>query len=267
MVLQNEFLEKVFSLNNKVVIVTGAAGQIGSSLVSTLIKLGSKVVAVDISIEQLKKSSLKNEWDKDTLLLSCDITSSSEISKVFIESSKKFGTVSALVNNAAVSVFEPFLERKEVSIDNVMDVNIKGTILLMMEFLKYKKKSKDGGVVVNLASHYGIISPDPRIYSEGDRKNSEVYGATKAGIIQMTKYYAVHASEFDVRINSVSPGGVFNPENPQGDYFLESYNFRCPMKRMAKTEEIVNPILFLLSSASNYINGHNLVVDGGMSIW
>ena len=83
----------------------------------------------------------------------------------------------------------------------------------------------------------------------------------------MTKYFAVHASEFNVKVNSVSPGGVFNPRNPQSKFFQDNYNYRCPMKRMADTKEIVAPILFLLSDASSYINGHNIVIDGGMSAW
>ena len=114
---------------------------------------------------------------------------------------------------------------------------------------------------------YGVISPDFRIYSENDRKNSEVYGATKAGVIQMTKYFAVHLAERNIRTNSISPGGVYNPKNPQGDKFMESYKYRCPMKRMANSEEISNVALFLGSNLSTYVNGQNITVDGGMSAW
>lgn len=148
-----------------------------------------------------------------------------------------------------------------------MDVNLKGTLLCSKEFIKHRKENGNHGTVVNIASHYGLISPDPRIYIDCDRQNSEIYGATKAGIIQMTRYYAVHAAPFDIRFNSVSPGGVRNPENPQGPEFQKEYNLRCPAGRMAETHEIVGAIIFLLSPAASYINGHNLVVDGGMTCW
>ena len=112
-----------------------------------------------------------------------------------------------------------------------------------------------------------MISPDPSIYHEDDRKNSEVYGATKAGIIQMTKYFAVHLAEKNIRVNAVSPGGIFNVENPQSAYFVDEYSKRNPMNRMANTGEILGAVLYLASDASSYVTGHNLVVDGGMSCW
>jgi NAD(P)-dependent dehydrogenase (short-subunit alcohol dehydrogenase family) len=148
-----------------------------------------------------------------------------------------------------------------------MDVNVKGTIICTQEFIKHRISRGGQGSIVNIASHYGLISPDPRIYTDCARKNSEIYGATKAGVIQMTKYYAVHVAEHGIRVNAVSPGGVVNPENPQGVDFQKNYGFRCPMGRMAETNEVVGAVLFLLTPAASYINGHNLVVDGGMSVW
>jgi NAD(P)-dependent dehydrogenase (short-subunit alcohol dehydrogenase family) len=120
---------------------------------------------------------------------------------------------------------------------------------------------------VNIASIYGEISPDPKIYLDGDRKNSEVYGATKAGVIQMTKYFAVHLAEKGLRVNAVSPGGIYNPETPQSERFIKEYSKRNPMGRMAMANEILGAILYLSSDTSSYVTGHNLVVDGGMSCW
>ena len=130
-----------------------------------------------------------------------------------------------------------------------------------------KVKSKNEAVIINIASMYGVISPDYRIYSEGDRKNSEIYGATKAAIIQMTKYFAVHLAERKIRVNCVSPGGIFNPENPQSDSFIKNYSLRCPLNRMANVNEIIGGIIFLSSDAASYVTGQNLIIDGGMSCW
>ena len=132
---------------------------------------------------------------------------------------------------------------------------------------KRARKKDHTGSIVNIASMYGSISPDPRIYTDCDRKNSEVYGATKAGIIQMTRYFAVHLAEMNIRVNCVSPGGLYNPDAPQGEDFVKNYSYRNPMGRMGNAEEIIGVVLYLSSNAASYTNGQNIVVDGGMTSW
>lgn len=248
------------------VMVTGAAGQLGSSIVCGLLDGGARAVAADISHEALNKAS--NRWDSERVVFAvCDVSKCGDVAAAITDGVASFGRIDGLVNNAGVSVFEPYLERPESSIDWVMNVNLKGTIFCTQEFIKHCIARKGGGVMVNIASHYGIISPDPRIYTDCERKNSEIYGATKAGILQMTRYFAVHAARHGIRVNAVSPGGVRNPKNPQGEDFQSNYGYRCPMGRMAETEEIVGAVIYLLSRAASYVNGHNLVVDGGTTCW
>ena len=260
--------ENFFSLSDEVVLVTGAAGQLGINTVNGLIDSNAKVIATDTNLESLKKSAHRSGWNKDSVILAeCNITRREDIISVIEKCSSIYGPVTALVANAGVSVFEPYLERTEESIDWVMDVNIKGTLLCIQEFIKHRKENDGGGNIVNIGSHYGVVSPDPRIYTDCDRKNSEIYGATKAGILQMTRYFAVHAAEYNIRTNAVSPGGIRNQDNPQGDDFQKNYSYRCPMGRMAETHEMIGAILFLLSPAASYINGQNIVVDGGTTCW
>jgi NAD(P)-dependent dehydrogenase (short-subunit alcohol dehydrogenase family) len=248
--------------------VTGAAGQLGSALVSALTAVGARVLATDTSEEGLQQAREAGGWGKGSVVVTrCDIRERRDVKAAVDLGQASFGSIEKLINNAGVSVFEPYLERPEGSIEWVMDVNLKGTILCIQEFIKHRVERGGKGAIVNIASHYGVISPDPRIYTDCERMNSEIYGATKAGIIQMTKYFAVHAAEHDIRVNAVSPGGIRNPDNPQGQDFQRKYGFRCPMGRMAETEEMVGSVLFLLSRSAAYINGHNLVVDGGMSAW
>ncbi len=261
--------QDLFKLEGENVLITGAAGQLGSAMVGALLACGVKVAAVDRSLQELEKKAGISDWNpKSVQLLQADVRKRDQINSVFASAERRFGSVHHLINNAGVSVFEPFLERTEESFDWVMDVNLKGTFFCIQEYLDLKRNNRQPrSAIVNVASHYGLISPDPRIYTDCDRKNSEIYGATKAGIIQMTKYFAVHAAEFGVRVNAISPGGVRNPENPQGEDFQNNYGFRCPMGRMAETWEMIGPVLFLLSPAANYISGHNIVVDGGMTSW
>ena len=260
--------ENLFSLGNEVVLVTGASGQLGNSIVNGLIDSKASVIAADIDKESLNVSAERWRWNESKVVLApCDIRNRHDITGALDRGINAYGTVNALVANAGVSVFEPYLERPEESIDRVMDINLKGTLLCMQEFVKHRKEHEGGGSIVNIGSHYGVTSPDPRIYTDCDRKNSEIYGATKAGIIQMTKYFAVHAAEYEIRTNAVSPGGIRNPDNPQGDDFQKNYGQRCPMGRMSETHEIIGAVLFLLSPAASYINGQNIVIDGGTTCW
>lgn len=253
-------LNNIHNLKNKIVIITGSCGQLGSSMCDLFVNIGCKVIGVDYSIEKNKINNVD--------YYELDIRKGKDVSNVFKIIYKKYNLVDILINNAGVSVFEPFENRTEENFEWVMNVNLKGTFNCIQKFVDcYDSQNQKQGCIINIASMYGVISPDFRIYSENDRKNSEVYGATKAGVIQMTKYFAVHLADRNIRSNSISPGGVYNPANPQGKEFIENYEYRCPMKRMAKAEEISSVALFLATELSSYVNGQNITVDGGMSAW
>ncbi|MCK4911922.1 MAG: SDR family oxidoreductase [Thermodesulfovibrionales bacterium] len=263
-------LEQMFGLKGQTVMVTGAAGQLGRDLTNRLVSLGANVVATDITGQCLGEAREKEGWpDESVLTVPCNVVSEQDVISAIEAGRDRFGEVTAFVNNAGISVFEPFHERKEEDFDRVMDVNLKGTFFCIRKFIEYRKGlgEKPGGCIVNISSLYGVVSPDPRIYTDTRRNNSEVYGATKAGIVQMTKYFAVHSAPFGIRVNAVSPGGIFNAESPQGEDFIDNYSYRCPMGRMARTEEITSGVLYLLSQAASYVNGHNLVIDGGFTSW
>ena len=258
--MKNNYLNKIHELKNKVVVITGSCGQLGSSMCDLFVNSGCKVIGLDNSTE-LNKINNVDYYD-------LDIRESKDVSDVFKNIYEKYHQINILINNAGVSVFEPFEKRNEENFEWVMNVNLKGTFNCIQKYVdNYDSINQKQGCIINIASMYGLISPDFRIYSENDRKNSEVYGATKAGVIQMTKYFAVHLADRNIRSNSISPGGVYNPANPQGKEFIENYEYRCPMKRMANAEEISSVALFLATELSSYVNGQNITVDGGMSAW
>ena len=256
-----KYLDYLFGLEGKTVLVTGAVGQLGKVICQGFLDAELIVIGADSNLG--KKNIIQ---DDNISYHSLDITSKHSVENLFNKLYKKYISIDILINNAGVSTFEPFEDRLEESFDWVSDVNLKGTFLCIQEYFKHQKNNKCGNVV-NIASIYGLISPDPRMYKKGDRKNSEVYGATKAGIIQMTKYFAVHLAEKNIRVNAVSPGGIFNTENPQSEYFIGEYSKRNPMGKMANADDILGAVLYLVSDASSYVTGHNLVVDGGMSCW
>lgn len=258
-----------YKIKDSVILITGAAGQLGREVVNSALDLEAKVICLDTSIDKLNQEFSRYSPNKNILLIEADITNKESVEMAFAKGLESFGKIDFLINNAGISIFSPWYERSLDEFDSVMNVNLKGAFLCMKEFFKYLIKTENYGSVVNIASHYGIISPDPRIYTDCDRRNSEVYGATKAGIIQMTKYFSVNAllDGANARVNAIAPGGILNDKDPQGADFQNLYAERCPMKRLAKVKEIVGPIFFLLSEDASYINGHTMLIDGGMSSW
>ena len=121
--------------------------------------------------------------------------------------------------------------------------------------------------MANSNSSIGFIELEVPIFTDCERNSPEIYGATKAGIIQITKYYAVHLASKGIRVNSISPGGILNESDPQGKDFIENYSYRTPLSRMGRVDEIAASVIFLSSERASYINGHNLVIDGGFSVW
>ncbi len=254
------YLENLFGLADKIVAVTGAAGQLGSVVCLAFQQTGAKVIGLDIDIGSNSDSKVD--------YFALNITSRQQIHKVFTAIMKKYGRFDILINNAGVSTFEPFEQRPEESFNLVMEVNLKGTFLCIQEYVNLIDRcNRRGGCIINIGSVFGVVSPDFRNYTDCQRRNSEVYGATKAGIIQMTKYFAVHLADRDIRVNAVSPGGIFNQKSPQGEDFVKNYSFRCPMKRMARDTEMLGAILYLSSDAASYTTGQNIVVDGGLTCW
>lgn len=131
--------------------------------------------------------------------------------------------------------------------------------------MNYKKYNLKSASIINIASIYGLLSPDFKIYFKGDRFSSEIYGATKASIIQITKYFAVLFAKNNIRVNAISPGGILN-KNIQTKRFIKNYSNRVPLKRMANVEDLFTAIFYLSSDYSKYSTGQNIIVDGGLSI-
>lgn len=248
------------SHKDKSVVITGCNGQIGRELCRQYADLGAKVIGIDVNEKQSPSLILR-----DFTYLMSDIRQPNNIEKCFEEIKLRFGSIEILVNNAGVATFDHYMNRTEDQLDSIMDVNLKGTFNCIRAFIIHSESESDDRSIVNIGSIYGIVSPDFRIYSDGDRRSPEIYGATKAGVIQMTRYFAVDLAKSGIRVNSISPGGVFNPESPQNPEFVRKYTERTPMGRMALESEIASVSIFLTSDLASYITGHNLVVDGGYS--
>lgn len=254
------YLDKLFNLKNKVVLITGACGQLGTAICKAFVEAESFVIGLDLRTEGTKINGVNYH--------KLDTTNKIKKQNMYEAIIKKYGTIDILVNNAGVSTFEDFEQRTEEAFDWVVNVNLKSVFFDIQTYVNlYDKYNSKQGSIINIGSTFGVVSPDFRNYTDLLRKNSEVYGATKAGVIQMTKYFSVHLADRNIRVNCVSPGGIFNPENPQGKDFQRNYNFRTPMKRMANAEEIVGTVLYLAGDSASYTTGQNIIIDGGFTSW
>ena len=245
-------IDKIFNIKKKKIVITGSNGYLGSFLVKKLKNLGCTVIEIDI-----QKKNKVNYYN-------CNLTSEKEVKNTLNLIIKKHTKIDVLINNAAFSPFEHFTLRKEVNFDKTINVNLKGPFFLIKN-LALLKNANHKLKIINISSIYGLISPNKSIYDKNTKRhNSEVYGASKAGLLQMSRYFSTHLNQYNMTINSISPGGILN-RNHQHKNFISKYSKLNPMNRMALREDILGAVIFLSTKASDYVNGQNIIIDGGMS--
>ena len=253
------------NLSEKVILITGAAGQLGKEIAKMFDVNNSSVILCDTNLQSCKdiENELVKGENNSHLSLELDVSSEESAKSAFSAIKEKYNKVDVLINNAAIAVFTDMESRTKAEFMEVLEVNTFGPFNCIQKFMYLMKDNKNKSSIINIASIYGCVSSDPRIYNKGDRKNSEIYSISKAGVIQMTKYLAVHLASMKIRVNSISPGGIYNNHNND---FEEKYSNRVPLKKMAKVEEILGTILFLAdNNMSSYITGQNILVDGGLT--
>jgi len=256
----------IFSLQNKDIWVFGGAGYLGQAIVKLLHNSGAKVLCVDLDT---RAEAFVQTFDLDPAVtaVTMDVSDGQAIKRFVAEQIKVRGIPHGLVNLTVATTAKKLEDLSEEEFDEVNHIGLTSTFLLSREVGLEMAKAGRGSLVL-FSSMYGLISPDPTVYKPPMSKNPIEYGVNKAGIIQMTRYLAVHWGKDNVRCNCISPGAFPNPaiqnENPE---FIERLSRKSPMGRIGKPEEIAGVVFFLLSEASSYITGQNLSVDGGWTIW
>jgi len=252
---------KLFDLRNKVVVVVGGAGLIGSEIVKGLSEFGAKVYIADTN-----KKAAEKIMAKPVKFINLDITSENSVhealSKIYNEAKK----IDVLINCAYPRTSDWGLKLEKVPFDSWKENvnNHLGGYFLCSKVAADLMKKKGKGVIINLASIYGIVAPDFSIYKGTSMTMPAAYSAIKGGIIAFTKYLSTYYVKYNIRANVISPGGVFNGQDV---VFLNKYAKKTPLNRMADPKDIVGAAIFLSSDASSYITGQNLIIDGGWSVW
>jgi NAD(P)-dependent dehydrogenase (short-subunit alcohol dehydrogenase family) len=268
-------IENLFSLKNKVAVVTGAVGLIGKHHCHALSEAGASIIVCDIDKNRCEK--LAGELKTKSVGFETDITKPESVKKLKEKILDEFGKIDILVNNAAINdMFENPSAASELSMfenyplnlwQKSIDVNITGTFLCSQILGAVMAKAGKGSII-NIASTYGIVAPDQSIYKKKDGSQSfyksAAYPVTKGAVISFTKFLAAYWGNKGVRVNALSPGGV---ENNQDEYFIENYSAKTILGRMAKSTDYKGAIIFLASDASEYMTGANLIVDGGWTAW
>ncbi|MBU1036487.1 SDR family oxidoreductase [Patescibacteria group bacterium] len=256
-------IEKIFSLKNQVVIITGGAGMLGQEYANTLSVIGAKVILLDIKNKPVNKK---------IAYFKINITKKDEVAKTVKKIIKKFKRIDVLINNAALnpvpntkessqqfSCYENYpikLWEKEIS------VGLTGMLICSQAVIPIMKKQKKG-VIINICSTYGIVAPDNRIYDKGKYK-SIAYATVKGAVPNFSRSLSSYLRNTGVRVNTLTLGGVFAGHKKD---FVKKYSDRTILNRMAKKDEYNGAIIFLASDASSYMTGTNLIIDGGWTAW
>jgi gluconate 5-dehydrogenase len=262
----------LFDLSGEVIIVTGGTGQLGSQMCDALAEAGAHVVVVSRTYEDCKqKSEELSQSHNEAMAYAADIRDKESVTDMVRAVNDRFSQVDVLINSAWCGEGHgvPF---EELTIDQWQSMTegvLTQTFICSQAALPYLRES--GGRIVNIASHYGLVSPDQRMYGDTGMNNPPNYGAAKAGVIQFTRWLATYVAEDGVRVNTLTPGGFYSERFEENtDYeevFVPNYRDRTPLGRMGDESDLKGAIVFLASRASKWMTGSNLVIDGGWTAW
>ena len=239
-------------LAKKIVLVTGGQGLLGTQILKELSE--HNVIAINLDINVCNDLSLRTIF--------CDITSEESIDSAISTVIKEYGRIDGLVNNAYPRTADwgnKFEDIEFASWQKNVDMQMNSCFLFCQKVSKIMKVQKFGGIV-NIASIYGVVGADFSVYEGTNMTMPAAYSAIKGGIINLTRYLASYLGEYNIRVNCVSPGGIFDNQPQQ---FVDNYERMVPMKRMGYPDDIAPSVAFLLSDASKYITGQNIIIDGG----
>ncbi|GAP09519.1 dehydrogenase [Bellilinea caldifistulae] len=267
-----------FRMDGQVAVVTGGAGLLGRQFCRTLAEAGAAVVVADLN--RMSAITLAENLQKDgypALGTGVDVTDPDSVEDMVAAAVNHFGRLDVLVCSAAMdpkfdaehadqqqgNAFETYpLEAWR----QALDVNLTGMFLSAQAAVK-PMLAQNHGVIINICSTYGLVGPDQRIYQrpgQPPQYKPVFYSVTKAGVLGLTRYLATYYAGRNIRVNALTPGGVYHQHDP---VFVENYSYRTVMGRMAEQDEMNGALLFLASDASSYMTGANLVVDGGWTAW
>jgi NAD(P)-dependent dehydrogenase (short-subunit alcohol dehydrogenase family) len=256
-----------FSLTGRCGVITGGLGPLGLVMAISLAEAGATVLAVDLpeQIDQVSKTDLGPRIRP----VVCDLLVTQQMNALVEKVESEVGELSFLINNAAFNGGPTltgyacaFDDQTDEAFDAVVALNLAVPFRLSRRLTPSLRRSGHGAIV-NIASIYGLVGPDLGLYDGTDMGNPAGYAASKGGLVQLTRYLATVLAP-DIRVNCVSPGGIFRDQDPK---FVDRYEARTPLRRMALEQDVVGSVHWLVSGASGYVTGQVVAVDGGWTAW
>tara|TARA_B100000212_G_scaffold330984_1_gene297771 strand:+ start:339 stop:1172 length:834 start_codon:yes stop_codon:yes gene_type:complete len=274
-------ITSLFSLDGKVIVITGGAGFLGRKHAEAIAAFGGKPVILDLNKKKVQDAvqDLNIKFPKSSIGYTVDITNENQILKNSEKIISRYGKIDGLINNASNN--PKVEENSEIEFSRLenfpldlwqhdINVGLTGAFLCTKIYGTKIAKNENGGVIVNISSDLGIISPDQRLYKKEELCESNqpvkpiTYSVAKAGIIGLTKYTSTYWAEKNVRCNVICPGGV---ENGQPTNFIKALTSKIPLNRLASPDEYQGTIIWILSDAASYVNGATISIDGGRTVW
>lgn len=258
----------IFSLQNKVVVITGGSGHLGSALSEGFVQYGGKVYLASRNTKNNKEYAayLASKYNREVFYQYLDTTEPKSVKEAIRNILSKEGKIDVLVNNSYQGKTGTMLEVTEDNWMESFNGSIHSAFRLVQAVLPSMIEHQSGSII-NIASMYGVVSPNPGIYGDEKQNNPPHYGAAKAAIIQFTKYLAGHYGKDGIRANSISPGPFPNLEVQKNKQFIKELGKKNPLERIGQPEELKGIAVLLASGAGSYITGQNISVDGGWTAW
>lgn len=260
-------ISELINLSGRKALISGGAGHIGQSTAETLVELGARVAIVDMNLSDCQSVSAR--LGNDSIPFACDLRDENATRNTVGQAIDQLDGLDILIHCAAfvgttdISGWAaPFEEQSVAAWEMGLQVNLTSAFIMAQEARSALALSKQGSIIL-FSSIYGLVGPDMSLYDGTKMANPAGYNASKGGILQLTRYLSTILAP-DIRVNAISPGGVFRN---QPEIFRERYEARTPLKRMAEEEDLKGAVAYLASDMSNYVTGHNLVVDGGWTAW
>lgn len=260
-------LHELCSLNGKIALVTGGCRNFGAEMASGLAEAGATVIvtARDMAKAEAGAAALAEEWQKEFIPMSLELTDENSVLALFAAIKERFGRLDVLVNNAGGHSPKACGLLEKESLEGwygFIEPNLTGTFLMLREYAKLMMPHRSGSVI-NIASMAGMVGRDRKIYGSDMTPNPVAYSAAKAGMIGLTYDCAAYLGEYGIRVNAISPGGF---QRTQPEHFIKDYSDLTMLKRMGRAGyDLKGAVAFLASDAAAYITGHNLVIDGGFT--
>jgi NAD(P)-dependent dehydrogenase (short-subunit alcohol dehydrogenase family) len=258
---------KLFDLSGQLAIVTGATGHLGRAICAGLAAAGSNLAVCSTSFPRAHGFAVElgERYNVTAVGYEVDLADLTVLSSLVATIHEQFGRIDCLVNNAYFGAANDLLQMTPEEWNRGLAGAVTAAMFMLQACVPWLEESR--GNVINIASMYGMVSPNPELYEGNPYNNPINYGVGKAALLQLTRYAAVYLADKGIRVNTISPGPFPSPRVQEDELFIQRLVAKVPLHRIGQPEELKGAVVFLASDAASFITGHNLVVDGGWTIW